>query len=277
MKFDPKYFPKYYELSKFERLFLRTCCYFPPILRRQIGPDSIEPIQDYVEVYERAFGKESWSFIKGKRVLDLGCGKGGYVLALASRGAGWVVGVDIQRIFIHAYRMARKRRYNNVAFIQGDIEMLRDDSFDVVISHDAFEHYAEPERVFKQMARVVKTGGHILIKTGSLWYGPWGRHMSGTVRKDRPWIHLIISERVVMRCHSVYHNDPVLLERYSRRPGGLNKMSLRLFYKIIRSNKSVRVMNLKTSALFSMNFLLRIPFIKELFAGDAKAHCIRIS
>ena len=83
------------------------------------------------------------------------------------------------------------------------------------ISHDSFEHFDEPEKELEEIIRVTKIGGHILIKFGHSWGSPWGRHMSGTIRRDRPWVHLIIPERTIMRCYSVYHNDSEIKTRYA--------------------------------------------------------------
>lgn len=274
-RFDKKYFPQYDELSLFERLFLRTCCYFPPRPRRQRSREEIEPTEVYKKIYEKAFGAELWPLIKNKRVLDLGCGDGGFVLALASMGAGHVVGLDIQANFLLAEKECRHRGYANVSFIQGTTSALEDAGFDVAISHDSFEHFANPEEIFAEMVRVTKKGGHVLIKFGPPWRNPWGRHMSGTVRKDRPWIHLLVPESTIMRCHSVYHHEPVLREKFSQLPGGLNKMTLRRFQKILRSTSEARIEKLKVSPLFSK--APPLPFVQELLASEVAAHCVKVS
>jgi ubiquinone/menaquinone biosynthesis C-methylase UbiE len=274
-RFDKNYFPKYDQLSIGERAFLRTCCYYPPRPRRQASLESIAPPESYLHKYERAFGPEFWSLIKGKRVLDLGCGEGGYVLALAGQGAGQVIGLDVQANFSLAQEECRRRGYGNAEFIQGTTAVLLDESFDVTISHDSFEHFSNPEEIVAEMSRVTKKDGHLLIKFGPPWRNPWGRHMSGTVRKDRPWVHLLVPEKVIMRCHSVYHNESVLRERFSQLPGGLNKMTLSRFKKILRNTRDISVRSLRISLLFSD--VPRLPIVQELLASEVSAHCVRVS
>lgn len=276
-KFDPKHFPQYDKLTWFERFFLRTCCYFPPRPRRQRKLEDALLVERFRGVYERAFGSKLWSLIKGKRVLDLGCGEGGYVLALATEWAACVVGIDIQADFLYARKAAASMGIGNVFFIQGPIESLQDECFDVVISHDSFEHFSEPEAMLSEMVRVTRVGGHILIKFGPPWCNPWGRHMSGRIRKDRPWIHLIVPERIIMRCWSVYHNEPVLLERFDQLPGGLNKMTIARFKKILQRQANIKVESFEVLPLFSLKFLTTLPIIQEFFASSVKAQLVRIS
>ena len=129
--------------------------------------------------------------------------------------------MDIQNEFSYAETEAERRGLGNTVFIQGSTFSLKDNGFDVVISHNSFEHFELPEKILAEMVRITKPGGHILIKFGPPWMNPWGRHMSGTIRRDLPWIHLIVPEKVIMHCYSVYHDLPRLLEKYNELPGGL--------------------------------------------------------
>ena len=60
-----------------------------------------------------------------------------------------------------------------------------------------------------------------------------GRHLSGTIRKDRPWVHLLFPEKTIMPCYSVYHGEETLKERFEEIPGGMNKMTIARFRKIL--------------------------------------------
>lgn len=275
MPFDSRYFQKYQQLNWAERLFLRTCCYFPPRPRRIRKTTDIQPTDDFVGIYQRAFGEQLWRLTRDKIVLDLGCGQGGYVLALAEQGARLAVGVDIQGLMTFARQEADSRGNKNVAFVQGVTQSLNADSFDVVISHDSFEHFSQPAEVLAEMVRVTRPGGRILIKFGPPWMNPWGRHMSGTVRRDRPWVHLVVPERVVMRCHSVYHDEPILLERYADLPGGLNKMTAQRFRRILERQENLRIDEFTVQTLFIPKPFMKLPLINELFAGSVRAICTK--
>lgn len=65
-----------------------------------------------------------------------------------------------------------------VTLLQMDAAHLQfeDESFDFVFSYDAFEHFAEPERVLQEAIRVVKTGGYIHLVFEPLYMSPMGLH-----------------------------------------------------------------------------------------------------
>lgn len=274
-QFDGRVFPQYERLSRGERLFLRTCCYFPPRPHRERTLEAVSETERFAREYEYAFGPELWTWIAGKAVLDLGCGEGGHVLALADRGAGHATGLDMLPIFGDAAAESRRRSYGHVTFIQADAAALPDASFDVVISHNSFEHFAEPERVLMDMVRLARPGGRVLIKFGPPWRNPWGRHMSGTVRRDRPWIHLIVPERTIMRAQSVYHDEPVLAERYVELPGGLNKMTLGRFRRLLMGQRGLRLTEFHVFPLYGVRPLVALPGVAEFFASGVRAVGIR--
>lgn len=60
---------------------------------------------------------------------------------------------------------AEKQGFCNIDFVQGDAEKLpfSDNSFDIVISRLAFHHFPNPKRCFSEMARVLKTGGKLIV------------------------------------------------------------------------------------------------------------------
>lgn len=273
-RFDPAAFPQYNTLSRGERLFLRTCCYYPPRPRRARTLERVSDTDTYIATFERAFGPALWNWIEGKDVLDFGCGEGGFTLALAARGAGHATGLDILPDFQHAAAEAERRGYR-VTFVGGESTTLPDASFDVVISHDSFEHFDEPKVILAEMARLTRPGGRVLIKFGPPWRNPWGRHMSGTIRRDRPWVHLVAPERTVMRVQSVYHNESVLSERYAQLPGGMNKMTVGRFAGMVRREPVLRLESLHIFPLYGVRPLVTIPGLREFFASGVRAVCIR--
>ena len=60
---------------------------------------------------------------------------------------------------------AGKQGFLNMDFVQGDAEKLpfSDNSFDIVISRLAFHHFQNPKHCFSEMARVLKTGGKLVV------------------------------------------------------------------------------------------------------------------
>lgn len=266
-------FPQFDRLTTGERLFLRSCCYFPPRPPRVRTLEDVSRTAHYAAVYERAFGPDLWSRIAGQKVLDLGCGEGSHVLALAAGGAAHVTGVDTLPTFQHAEQEAIARGYP-VTFIGANSESLPDAAFDVVFSHDSFEHFDDPGYILAEMVRLTRPGGRLMIKFGPPWRNPWGRHMSGTIRRDRPWIHLVVPERTVMRAHSVYHNQP-FRERYADLPGGLNKMTVGRFEQLLKRQAGLRVEEFHVFPLYGLRPLTALPVVREFFASGVRAVCVR--
>jgi SAM-dependent methyltransferase len=102
----------------------------------------------------------------GMKVLDLGCGDGTTAIPAARRGAE-VVGVDIAENLVAAgNRRAKALGLANVRFEQGDASDLAkvdDESFDLVVSIFGAMFAPRPSDVAKEMVRVTKPGGRIVM------------------------------------------------------------------------------------------------------------------
>ena len=102
----------------------------------------------------------------GQRVLDLGCGDGTTALPAARRGAE-VLGVDIAGNLVEAgNERARKEGLANCRFQEGDatnLQELKDQSFDLVVSIFGAMFAPKPFDVAKEMVRVCRPGGQIVM------------------------------------------------------------------------------------------------------------------
>ena len=103
---------------------------------------------------------------KGLMVLDLGCGDGTTAIPLARLGAK-VLGVDIARNLVDAgNKRVREEGLTNCSFQHGDatnLENLKDDSFDMVVSIFGAMFAPTPHKVAAEMVRVTKPGGRIVM------------------------------------------------------------------------------------------------------------------
>jgi SAM-dependent methyltransferase len=101
----------------------------------------------------------------GEKVLDLGCGTGHTALAFAARGAA-VEALDLTaEMLAQGRRMAEERGLANVRFREGDVARLpfADAAFDVVTSRLSAHHYAHPDAAVREVARVLRPGGRLLL------------------------------------------------------------------------------------------------------------------
>lgn len=104
----------------------------------------------------------------GDTVLDLGSGAGNDAfVARAETGAtGKVIGVDFTPTMIRRAREnAEKLNFHNVEFRQGDIEDLpvSDQTVDVVVSNCVLNLVPDKPKVFNEIMRVLRPGGHFSI------------------------------------------------------------------------------------------------------------------
>lgn len=103
---------------------------------------------------------------KGISVLDLGCGDGTTALPEAQLGAS-VLGVDIAGNLVAAgNERVKAAGITNCTFKEGDatdLHELKDASFDVVVSIFGAMFAPRPMDVAKEMVRVTKPGGRIIM------------------------------------------------------------------------------------------------------------------
>jgi ubiquinone/menaquinone biosynthesis C-methylase UbiE len=109
---------------------------------------------------------ESLGITPSLRVLDLGCGDGTTALPLARLGAD-VLGIDIARNLVEAgNKRAAEADLRNLKFQEGDasnLEGIADDSFDLTVSVFGAMFAPRPFDVAKEMVRVTKRGGRIVM------------------------------------------------------------------------------------------------------------------
>jgi SAM-dependent methyltransferase len=106
----------------------------------------------------------------GRRLLDLGCGRGELGHALAAAGAT-VTSIDVDRD--NCERSAQ--RGCRVTQADGRRLPFADATFDGVVCSNLLEHTPTPERVLDEIARIVRPGGWAWISWTN-WYSPWGGH-----------------------------------------------------------------------------------------------------
>lgn len=107
--------------------------------------------------------------LRGRLVLDAGCGTGRATAVLAARGAR-VVALDLG-LNLTAYT---KARYPCRPVTGSLLELpFGGETFDVVLSSEAIEHTPDPALCVRELSRVLKAGGHLVLSTPNwLWQLP---------------------------------------------------------------------------------------------------------
>jgi glycosyltransferase involved in cell wall biosynthesis len=205
---------------------------------------------------------EKMAGLTGCRVLDLGCSGG--LFAAHARAAGHeVTGVDCVEI-----PGVRERTDHFVrAGLEDGIPAEAGDGFDIVVAADVIEHLPRPAEVLRDMCRVLRPGGQVLLSVPNFahWY-PRVRVVTGLFGYDRRGIldetHLRFFTRATLRRLVRASGFDILEEQATGLPlrtiSGADGRKLRVTRKIDRA--LVRLW----PTLFGYQFVLRLtPHAKE--------------
>lgn len=103
--------------------------------------------------------------LEDKIVLDVGCGDGVLASMLSQQGFQ-SSGIDYSHEAIKFAKLKTKDE-KKIDFVQGSAYALPwpDDTFDIIVSSEVIEHLTDISTFLKEMIRVVKTDGIIVIST----------------------------------------------------------------------------------------------------------------
>ncbi len=104
--------------------------------------------------------------VHGLRLLNLGCGTGGFNVAAEAAGAlAWGVDLDPEAAAIARLRVSRER----IACAAAESLPFRGGSFDVVYCYSTLEHVADGEKALREALRVLRPKGTLYLHTPSRW------------------------------------------------------------------------------------------------------------
>jgi ubiquinone/menaquinone biosynthesis C-methylase UbiE len=133
--------------------------------------------------------------VAGLRILEVACGRGGFVRHLARAGAH-VTGCDFSAAALHATRLklCNDGQPPPVTLVQGDAQSLpfADNSFDILISCETIEHLPEVQSALREMFRVTRPGGKLFLTTPNYFnfmglYEIYARFRHPARRDDQPF------------------------------------------------------------------------------------------
>lgn len=203
---------------------------------------------------------EQGILFRGKRVLDLGCGFGGYSQALAGAG-GMVTTVDLDAA-------SPVRKDSGISFVRADVlaSPFLEGSFDFVFCSSVIEHVEDPLRLLQEIYRLLSPGSLCYLSFPP-FYSPVGGH------QFKPF-HLFGERLAIRMCrrrvekirHSwVKEHQPAKVAGSGYRSAfglwGLYPLSIRRAKTLVRSSG---LSVLRVSTRFAPLSLARVPIIGEL-------------
>lgn len=233
----------------------------------------------------RLFSKYPALDVRGKRVLEVGCGTGGRTAYLASLGAERAVGIDINAGEIEAAKTEVPKLFPEVAsqveyIASTEHGRLDIGEFDVVVLVDCLEHVVSPPDMLRLAHGYTRPGGRCYISLYG-WYHANGSHF-GMV----PFVNLFFSDEEILNVtrwwvsrpdykpHRFDSNPPVARWRglydLRQRPGEyLNKITLAEMKRLVRHSPfkegKMHVIGFGRSSRIvkALNTLRHIPMIQE--------------
>ncbi len=131
-----------------------------------------------IQARGKAFGSKcrlaAADLVKGKVVLDAGCGNGRYTYEAASRGDALLLGVDISYGAVQSAH-CNNEHHENVFIIQASLFDLpfRDEVIDCGFSNGVLMHTGNAHDAFGEICRVIKPSGvfvtHLYHKLNPVW------------------------------------------------------------------------------------------------------------
>lgn len=158
------------------------------------------------------------ALVRGKVVLDFGCGYGGRTVEYARRsGAEYVYGVEPAPLHTElAQQYALSRQVSNAEFRTcGETSVpLPDESIDVVISYDVLEHVISPVASIAELFRVLKPGGSALL-VFPVYFGMRSHHLDYIT--SLPGLHWVFSAGTLVNAVNSILREDADLSRFGTR------------------------------------------------------------
>jgi len=168
--------------------------------------------------------------IRGKKILDVGCGDGALAYVLAAHGAGEVHGMDVD----FAYRQLVPQQHDflreavsqlpimkgrkiedierHIHIFEGDIQKPQmEGKYDIIVSLSVLEHICNLQVGMTAMLDILKTGG-VMIHQFNPFFSETGGHEFGIL--DFPWGHVRLSREEIadyLRTYRAWEKEKALI------------------------------------------------------------------
>ncbi len=130
-----------------------------------------KPFQFWMKGFQQPILKEFTAVQKGT-VLDIGCGTGELLQQLQQLNSRLELhGLDLSKEML---ARAKEKLPSSIKLREGDVINIPfdDNTFDVVVSTEAFHHYPNQHKAMQEITRVAKHGGRIIIVDVNFFFRP---------------------------------------------------------------------------------------------------------
>ena len=126
-----------------------------------------KPLHDINPLRLNYIKEQCGGSLKGKRILDIGCGGGILSESLANEGA-IVVGIDLAEAGLEVAKLHLLESGFDIdyQFISAeDLTASESESFDVITCLEMLEHVPDPSMIIEACSKLVKTNGRVFFST----------------------------------------------------------------------------------------------------------------
>lgn len=105
--------------------------------------------------------------LTGKRLLEIGCGRGDFSCWLAQNTSAAITAADFSQTAVAKGRDFAAALALQIRWQVMDIQSIAypDNTFDFVVSSETIEHVPDPVHAVRELARVLKPGGRLFLTT----------------------------------------------------------------------------------------------------------------
>lgn len=204
--------------------------------------------------------------LKGKDMLDAGCGPGGKTIFFSEQGVRSITGIDIdpERIEL-AKKFAQQKGATTIQLREANLAELpfEEDSFDIIFLNDVVEHIQRPilKKALQECKRVIRPGGKICLE-----FPPWtaidAAHLYDYIHI--PWCQVFFSDRTLMNVlrRLTPDDQPITKMSYEQHYLELNKITYGEFKKFAQE-LDFKIIHLDQVMPFKQQFLKYLPIINR--------------